>query len=186
MKKNPSLIGLLIVGAITVAIVLIYTFVLSKKEGYIIDNPSDTSLNIRINKKEYTIAPQQHIRISLTTGNTQINYQHAGKTVDTVVKINRVTGLINPIRNTYYTFTRPYGYRENKDSIFTSQNISIDNKVYLGMIEQSNQLYIENFYYNLDQDYPKVFLKSDKEKMTDLSKIFNKDDFKQFYFENYE
>lgn len=32
-----------------------------------------------------------------------------------------------------------------------------------------------------------MFIKSGgSEKATDLSKIFNKEDFKQFYFENYE
>ncbi|MDO3388832.1 hypothetical protein QWI17_23495, partial [Gilvimarinus sp. SDUM040013] len=77
--------------------------------------------------------------------------------------------------------------RKNKDSIFLSNNIAIDNKVYHGIIEKSSQLYIENFYYNIDQDYPKMFIKSGgSEKATDLSKIFNKEDFKQFYFENYE
>lgn len=186
MKKNPSLIGFLIIGVLAVLITLFYSFFLSKKDGYVIDNPSDKTINIQINKNEYTIAPQQHIRIDLPQGPTRIQYNLNGQQVDTVVKIQRVSGLINPIRNDYYTFTRPYGHRENKDSLFTARNLSIDNKVYLGVIEHSKNLYIENFYYNLDQDYPKFFLKTDKEKKTDISKIFNKENFKQFYFENYD
>ena len=169
MKKNPSLIGLLIVCGLAALIVVIYNTFLSKKDGYVIDNPSNKTLTIKINDKDFTIAPQQNAR------------------VDTVVDITRANGFINPTHQEYYTFTRPYGVRKNKDSIFLSNNIAIDNKIYHGIIEKSSQLYIENFYYNIDQDYPKMFIKSSgSEKATDLSKIFNKEDFKQFYFENYE
>lgn len=187
MKRNPSLVGLLIICGLTVLIVIIYNVFLSKKDGYVIDNPSNKTLTIKINDKDFTIAPQQNARVDLKKGKTRIVYTYNNKNVDTVVNITRANGFINPTRLEYYTFTRPYGVRKNKDSIFLSHNIAIDNKVYHGIIEKSSQLYIENFYYNIDQDYPKLFIKSaSSEKATDLSKIFNEEDFKQFYFENYE
>ncbi len=187
MKKNPSLIGLLVVCGLAVLILIIYNTFLSKKDGYVIDNPSNKTLSIKINGTDFTVAPQQNARIELPKGKTKIAYSFNNKTVDTVVDITRASGMINPVREEYITFTRPYGVRKNKDSIFLSNNNAIDNKVFHGIIEKSSQLYIENFYYNIDQDYPKMFIKSaSSEKATDLSKIFNKEDFKQFYFENYE
>jgi hypothetical protein len=187
MKKNPSLIGLLIICALAGLIFMIYNLFLNKDDGFVIDNPSNKTLVVKINDKDYTIAPQQHARIDLAKGKTKISYNFNNKNVDTVVNITRLNGMINPTGQEYYTFTRPYGIRKNKDSIFLSNNLAIDNKVYHGIIEKSSQLYIENFYYNLDQDYPKMFIKSSSsDKNTDLSKIFNKEDFKQFYFENYE
>jgi len=185
MKKNPSLIGfLLILGALGV-IVLVYNLFLSKKDGYVIDNPSDKTINIVIDKENYTIAPQQFVRLDLQKGKRKFQYEFNGKKIDTVIEIRRASGLINPTLTDYYIFTRPYGNRPNKDSIFTSQHIAIDNKAYLGIITKAQNLYIEDFYYNLDQNYPKLFIRND-EKKTDLSKIFRKEDFKQFYFENYE
>lgn len=185
MKKNPSLLGLLCVLALLGVIVLVYNFVLSKPDGYVIDNPSDQTINIKIDDNDYTIASQQFARVDLEKGKHTVKYDINGKKVDTVIQIRRASGLFNPIGKDYYVFTRPYGHRENVDSIFASRNIAIDNKAYLGLITKEEGLYIEDFYYNLDQDYPRIFLKSD-DKKTDLSKIFNKEDFKQFYFENYQ
>ena len=187
MKKNPSLIGLLSVCGLAVLVFLFYNVFLNKKDGYVIGNPSNKTITININNKDYTVAPQQQARVELPKGKTKIVYTFNNKTTDTIVEITRGNGFINPTRQEYITFTRPYGIRKNKDSIFLSNHLSIDNKVYQGILEKSSQLYIENFYYNIDQDYPKMFIKSSgSEKATDLSKIFNKEDFKQFYFENYE
>ena len=185
MKRNPSLTGFLIILGALGAIVLIYNLFLSKKDGYVIDNPSDKTLNITIDQQQYTIAPQQFVRLELDKGKRKIQYNINGKDVDTIIEIRRASGLINPTLTDYYIFTRPYGNRPNKDSIFTANNIAIDNKAYLGLISKEQNLYIEDFYYNLDQDYPSLFLKSGERK-TDLSKIFRKEEFKQFYFENYE
>lgn len=185
MKRNPSLTGFLIILGALGVIVLIYNLFLSKKDGYVIDNPSDKILNITIDQQKITVAPQQFVRLDLDRGKRRIQYAFNGKNVDTIIEINRASGLINPTLSDYYIFTRPYGNRPNKDSIFTSHNIAIDNKAYLGLISKKENLYIEDFYYNLDQDYPSLFIKSG-DKNTDLSKIFRKEEFKQFYFENYE
>ena len=185
MKKNPSLFGFLIILAALGVIVLVYNTFLSKKDGYIIDNPTDKSLKINIDEEQYTLAPQQFIRLEIAKGKRKIKYDFNGVSVDTIIEIRRASGLINPTLTDYYIFTRPYGNRPNKDSIFTSQNIAIDNKAYLGIISKNQNLYMEDFYYNLDQDYPKLFIRNN-DKKTDLSKIFRKEDFKQFYFENYE
>lgn len=185
MKKNPSLIGFLMILAILGVIVLVYNVFLSKADGYVIDNPSDQTINMKIDDVDYTIASQQFVRVDLEKGKHTLKFNYNGKAVDTVIQIRKASGLFNPTLSDYYVFTRPYGYRENKDSLFTSQHISIDNKAYLGMITKEETLFIEDFYYNLDQDYPKIFLKSG-EKKTDLSKIFSKEGFKQFYFENYQ
>ena len=185
MKKNPSLFGFLIILGALGVIILVYNLFLSKKDGYVIDNPSDKTLNVSIDQQKYTIAPQQSVRLEIAKGKRNIQYNYNGKNVDTIIEIRRASGLINPTLTDYYIFTRPYGNRSNKDSIFTSQNIAIDNKAYLGIITKAENLYIEDFYYNLDQDYPKLFIRNN-DKKTDLSKIFRKEEFKQFYFENYE
>src|SRR5690554_6600465 len=184
MKKNPMLSGLIVTILVVIACYLVYEFALEKKDSYLITNPSDETINIQINEQNYTIAPQQITQIKLDGGEHRLKFNYNGKETDTLVNITRFNAVINPTRAEYYVFVRPYGAGRNRDSIFTSQTITIDEKVYHGNIKRYSDVYIQDFYYNLDQDYPKFFLK--KGEATDLSKIFSKDDFKQFYFENYE
>ncbi|WP_068595698.1 hypothetical protein [Vaginella massiliensis] len=185
MKRNPALVGFLVVLVTFGVLYIIYSTFLEKKMGYVIDNPSSEQLALDINGKEFVIAPNQTMRIDLMRGENRVKYVYRDRKIDTVINIKKANGLLNPTGETYYTFKRPYGMRNNVDSLFKSNHITIDDKVYFGSILKSDRLYIENFYYNLDEDLPKIFIKKG-EKHTDLMKIFNEKDFKQFYFENYE
>lgn len=184
MKKNPSLIGFLVTLVIMVFCYLFYTLFLEKKDSYLITNPSEKQIQIQIDNQNYTIAPKQITDIKLKPGKHSLKFTLKGKQTDTTFHITRANAIINPTRSEYFVFTRPYGAARNKDSIFTSQTITIDNKVYYGNTKRYTDLYIQNFYYNLDQEYPKFFLNKGQD--TDITKIFNKEDFIQFYFENYE
>ncbi|MDD3772630.1 MAG: hypothetical protein RBT46_02680 [Weeksellaceae bacterium] len=184
MKKNPVVSGLLITIGITVLCYLVYIVFLEKKDSYLITNPSEEYLEVQIDGQKYTIAPQQYIPIQLKGGEHSLQFDFDGKSTDTVFMVTRANAVINPTRSDYYVFIRPYGGGRNVDSLFTSQTLTIDERVYNGNITHYNDLYIQDFYYNLDQDYPKMFLKKGVE--VNLSKIFSKSDFKQFYFENYE
>lgn len=184
MKKNPSLIGLLITIGIIIVCYAVYELFLEKSDSYLIANPTTESLQIKIDDQKYSIAPEQITEIQLTPGEHKLNFDYKGKTVDTTFSVKYYNGVLNPTQSDYYIFVRPYGAARNRDSLFTSQTITIDKKVYYGNIKHVNDLYIQGYYYNLDQDYPKFFLKKGRE--TDLSKIFSEEEFKQFYFENYE
>ncbi len=184
MKKNPMLIGLFVTLAVVAACYLVYELALEKKDSYLITNPTEELIKIKIDDKSYSIAPQQITSVELDGGEHSLSFNYNGKQTDTIINITRFNAVINPTLADYYVFVRPYGAGRNRDSIFTSQTITIDEKIYHGNITHHNGLYIQDFYYNLDQEYPKFFLR--KGESTDLSKIFSKEDFKQFYFENYE
>lgn len=184
MKKNPNLYGLLITIGITILCYAVYKIFLEKKDSYLIANPTEESIRLKIDKQDYIVAPKQTTEIKLTPGQHKIQYTFNGKTTDTIFEVKYYNGLLNPTRADYYVFVRPYGPGRNRDSLFTSQKIVIDDKVYYGNIKHENGLYIQGFYYNLNHDYPKFFV--NKGEHVDVSKIFSKEDFKQFYFENYE
>jgi hypothetical protein len=184
MKKNPSLTGLLLTVGIIVICYLVYIFLLEKKDSYLITNPTDKDLRVKIDNQNYIVAPNQITEIELEKGKHRLNFNYNGQQTDTTFDITRANAVINPTRAEYFVFVRPYGAGRNRDSLFTSQTLTIDKKVYYGNIKRYKDLYIQDFYYNLGQDYPKIFLK--KGEPTDISKIFSKEDFKQFYFENYE
>lgn len=184
MKKNPTVFGLIITIGIVAISYLIYALFLNKKDSYLIANPSGESIELFIDEKSFVIAPNQITPIELSPGSHSMKFQYDGQQIDTVFEVKFHNGLINPTKSDYYIFTRPYGAGRNRDSLFTSQTITIDEKVFYGNIQHQNSLYIQGFYYNLDQDYPKVFMNKGED--IDVSKIFSKEDFKQFYFENYE
>lgn len=184
MKKNPTVFGLIITLGIVAISYLIYALFLNKKDSYLIANPSENSIELLIDGKSFVVAPKQITSIDLTPGKHQMKFNLDGKEIDTVFEVKFHNGLINPTKADYYVFTRPYGAGRNRDSLFTSQTMTIDEKVFYGNIQHHNSMYIQGFYYNLDQDYPKVFMNKGDD--IDVSKIFSKDDFKQFYFENYE
>lgn len=184
MKKNPNLIGLLITIGIVVVCYLVYAFLLVKKDSYLISNPSEELLKIKIDDQTFSVAPKQITEVEISPGEHDLKFEFNGKTVDTVFNVKYHNGVLNPTRADFYIFTRPYGAARNRDSLFTSQTLTIDEKVFYGNIKHTNDLYIQGFYYNLNVDYPKFFLK--KGISTDISKIFSKEDFLQFYFENYE
>src|SRR5690606_1169303 len=184
MKKNPAITGLFITIGLIILFYGVYKAFLEKKDSYLITNPSDEFLKVQLDDQTYTVAPKQITEIQMDGGKHKLKFNFGGKETDTVINVTRFNAIINPTKADYYVFVRPYGAGRNRDSLFTSQTLTIDEKVYYGNIKHHNGMYIQDFYYNLDQKYPKFFLK--KGAPTDLSKIFSKDDFKQFYFENYE
>lgn len=184
MKKNPNLLGLIITLGIIGICYLFYLLFLDKKDSYLVTNPTDQPLEIQIDDRSFKLAPNQITPIDLQKGEHRLRFDLNGTQVDTLFQITRANGVINPTKADYYVFLRPYGPARNVDSLFTSHQITIDDKLYYGNIKRFNDFYIQDFYYNLDQDYPKAFVK--KGEHIDVSKIFTKDEFKQFYFENYE
>ena len=184
MKKKPNLIGFIITLGIVVICYLIYGVFLEKKDSYLLTNPSENQIEIQIDNQSYTVAPKQITQIELKPGEHSLKFNLGNEQTDTTFKVTRANAIINPTKADYYVFVRPYGPGRNSDSIFSSHTLTIDNKVYNGDIKHFNSLYIQDFYYNLDQDYPRFFL--NKGEKTDLAKVFSKDDFIQFYFENYE
>lgn len=185
MKKNPSLYGLLITLGIVVMCYFIYVMFLEKKDSYLLTNPSEHYLEVKIDDKDYKLAPQQITAVKIQGGEHSLKYSFNGKVIDTIFTITRGNAVINPTQADYYVFVRPYGGGRNVDSLFSAQTVTIGEKVYNGNITHYKDIYIEDFYYNLDDKFPKVFIKKGEE-ANDLSKIFSKEDFQQFYFENYE
>lgn len=184
MKNNPNLAGFIIALVIVAICYLIYGLFLEKKDSYLITNPSETQIEIQLDGKTLIIAPKQTTNIELAKGKHRLNFELNGQQTDTTFMLTRANAIINPTKSDYFVFTRPYGPNRNVDSLFNTHTLTIDEKVYHGNIKKFNDLFIQDFYYNLDQDYPTFFLKRGEE--VDLKKIFSKDDFIQFYFENYE
>lgn len=187
MLKNSFWLGLVITLLFTGIVVLGYWYFFAPKDKVVIDNPTAQELNIKINQQSYILAKEQSLVLDLPTAKYRLQYVFKNEMVDTMVEIRSPRTLINPTKSDYYVFTRPYGVGNNRDSIFVSNFLEIDQKVYFGQIKHHNSLVIDQFTLNLNQDYPKLIKRNDKSNQkTRIRKVFRKEDFKQFYFNHYQ
>lgn len=188
MKKiSPNLIGFIIALLICVASLWVYFSYIQKESFHLIDNPTNASIQVTIDDNTYSIAPNQQVQISLEKGKHTISTNadvDSLKLEKTSFETKTSRGLINPTFARYYIYGMPYGPNVNKDSIFENLKTTFKGKTYLGDVKIDSALYTEDFYYNMNENYPKMTLKSENESLR--KKIFREDDFKQFYFENYE
>src|SRR5690606_8173977 len=109
MKKNPTLLGLIITIGIVIGCYVVYGLFLEKKDSYLIANPSEEMIKLKIDGQDYSVAPKQITQIKLKGGEHKLQFNLNGKQTDTTFTITRYNALINPTRADYYIFVRPYG-----------------------------------------------------------------------------
>lgn len=184
---SSNLIGFIIATLICVVSYWVYFDYIQKKDFQIIDNPTKETLNVTIDNKKYIVAPNQSLEIELASGkHTMLVTDNNGSEIlpSTQFSSHKERGLINPTLSRYYIYGMPYGPKVNKDSIFKNLKTTFKGKTYLGDLKIDSAIYSEDFYYNINENYPDLTLKSENETLR--TKIFREGDFKQFYFENYE
>ena len=188
MKKlSPNLLGFIIAVLICVVSLWIYFAFIQKKSYQLIDNPGENNLVVTVDERELLIGPKQQVEIELNPGIHTIKAQIENDSVildATPFKVIKKRGLINPTLSRYYIYGMPYGPNINKDSIFENLKTTFQGKTYLGDLQIDSAIYVDEFYYNLNEDFPKVTLKSENDTLR--RKVFRENDFKQFYFKYYE
>jgi len=161
----------------------IYFLFLAKPNYYLVDNPTPETYYFKINNgRENILSAGQYLKVDLNKGKNKIQVFDQNKKMiyDSTFTVEKVRGLINITNKDYYINNQYYGYGLNKDSLMaTKPGIEIDKKQYLGDVKKTNKLYIEDFYYNLDEDYDRVI--KNVAKVESRSKIFRKQDFINYY-----
>lgn len=187
MKLTPAYKGLIIsISAMFVAFAIYYLF-LAKKNEYIVDNSSNKTYYFKLNNgEEQIIEPYQFFKVNLKKGNNRIAVFDANKKLkyDSVFEVKKLRGLINPNLSDYFVNEQFYGINFNKDSLLLANQIKIDGKTYFGKVKKHNRLYIDDFYYNLNEDYDKVIKNIDK--VESRKKIYRKNNFIDYHNEYYK
>ncbi len=184
MKLSASFTGFIIAMSICLLSLWIYFYVIQKDALYVIDNPTDESMKIFLDKTEYSLAPNQSVNINMDKGQHTVWKENSSE--HDTFNVKNVRGTINVTRSVYVIFALPYGSGQNTDSIFRSQKTVIDDKIYYGKIRLDSSIFIQDYYYGLNENFPGITLKSEYNSGKLRSKIFRKDDFKQFYFQKFE
>ncbi len=161
----------------------IYFLFLAKPNYYLVDNPTPETYYFKINNgRENILSAGQYLKVDLNKGKNKIQVFDQNKKMiyDSAFTVEKVRGLINITNKDYYINNQYYGYGLNKDSLMaTKPGIEIDKKQYLGDVKKTNKLYIEDFYYNLDEEYDRVI--KNVAKVESRTKIFRKQDFINYY-----
>lgn len=188
MKKNPALVGLVYAVCAAVFAFAVYFLFLEKKNYYLVDNPTAETFYFKINNgEEKVITAGQYVPIDLSKGKNTIRVLDANKKelYDSVFEVNKIRGLINITHSDYYIHSQYYGYNLNKDSLLMALGqTEIDGDQYYGAPKKINNLYTEDFYYNIDENYDRLIKNIDK--VESRTKIFRKQDFLNYYKEYYK
>lgn len=188
MKKNAPLMGFIVAAGVMVLAFIIYFLFLAKKNEYLVDNPTAQTYFFTINNgEEKIITSGQYVKVDLKRG--EINsikvFDDQKKLLyDSAFKVTQYRGLLNITHGDYYVHRQFYGYVPNKDSLLMSSSFEIDGKRYPGHVSHQKKLFLEDFYYNLNEDYDPIIKNIDK--LESRTKIYRKQDFLDFYQENYK
>lgn len=188
MSNKKSLIGLLIAVLLCAFSIMWYKFFLENKDEFLLDNPTSASIKVNFNGKNYILGSGQTIKIPVNKGNNTLSSTSEQGNVllkDTVIYISNLTrGLINPTRANYLTFKRYYGSIKNLDSLYKAHETHIGGKLYVGEIKKYNKVLIQDFYLNINQNFPKIINKTDS--IESRVKLFREDQFLEFYQKSFE
>ncbi|SDE53709.1 hypothetical protein [Riemerella columbipharyngis] len=186
MKMSASQKGLFIAILAFIMAFAIYFLFLKKKNDYLVDNPTPNTYYFKINNGgEIVIAGGQSVKVNLKNGknNIAVFNEQKKRLYDSSFDVSSVRGLLNIAHQDYYVNRQYYGYGLNKDSLIMSMNkVIIDGKPYHSDVKHYNKLYIEDFYYNVNEDYDAVI--KNIQKIESRTKIFRKQDFIDYYKEN--
>lgn len=184
MFKNPQVTGFFIALAMALFSLIFYWIFIDQKQYVIIDNPTEKTCKITLNDNEIILAPKQSSEVTIKKNNVitaflndSLLFKQKKFTAE-----NTKRALINPTLSDYYTYRNYYGYAKNKDSLLKAQHIYIDSTLYFGEIKKYNTLYINDFYLNIDQNYPKI--KKSQDTLQGIVKIFRKSQFIEYYNQN--
>lgn len=188
MKISPSQTGFIISVIAVVAAFGVYFQFLSKKDSYIVDNPTPATYYFKINNgDEKIISGGQYVAVDLKKGKNNIAVFDEGRKLlyDSAIQVDKQRGLVNISHSDYYVNTQYYGYDLKKDSLLLALGKTvIDGKEYLGAPKHFNRLYSEDFYYNIDEKYDPVV--KNIQKTESRTKIFRKQDYLNYYKEYYQ
>lgn len=186
-SRNYSLIGFVIALFVTAMAIWIFIKFINKNPEYLIDNQQDQVIEMQVNNQTYTVAPGQAVATENLPKQITVQWRPQGseKWLDNrTLSIDYKRGLFNPGRETYFIYALPYGPGHNIDSIFRSKQITYKGKTYYGNLQIDSSFYITDFYYSLNEKFPKVTKASENQEFR--TKIFRENEFRQFYFEHFE
>lgn len=177
--NKPAYLGFFIAFGLTMVSIFLYRFFLKSDEQIIIDNPTAANLEVYLNDKKFVLSSWQSVPVDIEKGIFSLKVVSPDSLrKDTIIQIFSSKALINPTLSDYYVYHQFYGQKKEKDSILNNVESTIDGTSYIGNVKKFSSLYIDEFYFNKNEEFPS-FARVDS--FLALGKIFRKSEFGRFY-----
>lgn len=163
---------------------LLILFIVSCKDRYLIDNPTNSNIKVYIDNKEYNIGAKKYLRVKLIRGKHRISSEKDGIKIlenENFIIPNQTEAqdaLINPTKSQYIIYPLLYSKDSNIKREFKAYDLE-GNEVlsYYGKPVLTDNLFIFDLFGkgNIDKEV--------KEYSSSViqNKIFRKEDFFEFY-----
>lgn len=151
-----------------------------------LDNPTDKEIKVTIDGKEtITLAPGEYTpiyKISLSEGEHTMKVDDKDEISFTV---SGSVGMLNPTLSTYVFAKQEYSVTGMSNTL-QDEEIELDEKVYKGPFEKTNEAFIPTGDMNFGIDQPfKNEITTSKSGVVIMKKLFRKKDFTDYYKKEY-
>ena len=153
---------------------------------FFLDNPTDTTIQVEIDKIKYVIEPNKFEKLKLKAGAHNMKLSN-GKEVNFIVYSDSKGGIINPTQSDYILVHIAYAVKGQEKSFRPmGENVIIDGVEYDGPFGIANDLIIDKntkqWKYNIHTPFPDKETTSDTNTKGNIrTNIFTKNEFINFF-----
>ena len=185
--KGESIMKKVILTAMIVVLSVFLSACSPKNNSsFFISNPTDNTITVKLDGKDYNLAPNSFEKVKLDVGNH--SYEYNGSKTDFLVTVENEGGVINPTETAHILFHMVYETKDSKTNFSPRINsLLIEDVVYEGPVNIVKSKIIDNklegVRYELDEPFPEQIRVSSGSDGNIHTKIFMPKDFINFYEE---
>lgn len=145
-------------ASILPAFFLVFVLLVSACGNVELDNPSETSVSVKVGGENYDLAPGGRQTIKLDPGDHPITIKTVtGEMLaDTTIRV-REGGVINAGKGNYVIWRDLYGLQANRATLLNEEWVELDSVEYFGDFKliDSTHVYVEStWHFGLAQTFP--------------------------------
>jgi hypothetical protein len=157
----------------------------SKKSTFILDNPTDTAINVKLDGKEYKLNSGEYASLTLAPGKHTLT-EADGKEISFIVYADSKGGVINPTKSDYIYVSIAYA-AEGAGDMFrpAGEDIIVNGLKYEGPFGITDDLIIDknmkDWKYDIHTPFPDTIYTRDRNSKGNIfTKIFTQKEFLAF------
>ena len=169
----------------TIFVLLMFFSCSFQKSTFILDNPTDTAIKVKVDGKEYNLSAGEYEKLILKPGKHTLT-DISGKEVSFIVYADSKGGIINPTRSDYIYVSMAYAAEGAADSFRPmGKDVIVDGMKYEGPFGMANDLIIDknlkSWKYDIHTPFPETIYTSDRNSKGNIfTKIFTQKEFLDF------
>ena len=169
----------------TIFVLVMFFSCSSQKSTFILDNPTDTAIKVKVAGKEDNLSAGEYEKLILKPGKHTLT-DIDGKETSFIVYADSKGGIINPTRSDYIYVSMAYAAEGAADSFRPmGKDVIVDGMKYEGPFGMANDLIIDknlkSWKYDIHTPFPETIYTSDRNSKGNIfTKIFTQKEFLDF------